>query len=135
LGRRQEQKGEPWHVSCEDEIEAGVASQNATVQPDFRLAMSSNDRPEPTVDDSVLAGEKSACVALVPVVPSLHWSGVPDQRLSRADFVTQLIATAEHVPQTRSLRRASPADAKAAYGARWHRGPVQDSGGRTRQIV
>jgi hypothetical protein len=37
--------------------------------------------------------------------------------LLRADptFVTHLIATAEHVPQTCSLRRATPADAQAAY--------------------
>lgn len=32
-----------------------------------------------------------------------------------ASFVTQLIATAEHSPQTRTLRRASSADALAAY--------------------
>ena len=32
-------------------------------------------------------------------------------------FVAQLIATAEQAPQTRSLRRASPADAQTAYGA------------------
>ena len=32
-------------------------------------------------------------------------------------FVTHLIATAEHAPQTRSLRRASPADAQTAYSA------------------
>jgi hypothetical protein len=87
------------------------------------------------VDDGALAGEKPACVALVPVVPAVQWSRVPDQRLSRADFVTQLIATAEHVPQTRSLRRATPADAEAAYGARWHKAPAQVAGGRTRQIV
>jgi hypothetical protein len=32
-----------------------------------------------------------------------------------ASFVTQLIATAENSPQTRTLRRASSADALAAY--------------------
>jgi hypothetical protein len=97
--------------------------------------MPDSGRPEQTVDDGVLAEEKPACVALVPVVPTVQWSRVPDQGLSRADFVTQLIATAEHVPQTRSLRRASPADAKAAYGARWHKAPVQGAGVRTRQIA
>jgi hypothetical protein len=97
--------------------------------------MLSSDRPEQTVDDGVLADEKPACVALVPVVPTVHWSRVPDQQLSRADFVTQLIATAEHLPQTRSLRRATPADAKAAYGARWHQAPAQAAGIRTRQII
>ena len=32
-----------------------------------------------------------------------------------ASFVTQLIATAQNSPQTRTLRRASSADALAAY--------------------
>lgn len=32
-----------------------------------------------------------------------------------APFLTHLIATAQHSPQTRSLRRASSADADAAY--------------------
>jgi hypothetical protein len=99
------------------------------------MAMPGSDRPEQMVDDGVRADEKPACVALVPVVPTVQWSRVPDQRLSRADFVTQLIATAEHVPQTRSLRRASPADAKAAYGAGWHKAPAQVAGLRTRQTA
>jgi len=32
-------------------------------------------------------------------------------------FITQLIATAAHVPQTRQLRRASPEDAQSSYRA------------------
>ncbi len=48
-------------------------------------------------------------------------------------FVTHLIATAEQVPQTRSLRRATPADAQTAYGARRSSGP--GAGIRTRQII
>jgi hypothetical protein len=96
--------------------------------------MSSN-RPEQTSDDRAVADEKPACVALVPQIPPVHWSGVKDQQLSRADFITQLIATAEHVPQTRSVRRATPADAKAAYGASRHQAWGQRSGTRTRQIV
>jgi len=32
-----------------------------------------------------------------------------------ARFVTQLIATATYLPQTRALRRAEPADAMASY--------------------
>src|SRR3954452_21420682 len=47
----------------------------------------------------------------------------PIQDGPRADFVTHLIATAEHVPQTRTLRRATPADAKAAYGRSGHNAP------------
>jgi hypothetical protein len=93
--------------------------------------MSSLGQPEETTNDGVLEGARPACVALVPVVPTVHWSRVPDRQMSRADFVTQLIATAEHAPQTRSLRRATPADAQAAYGAR----QVRSAGIRTRQIV
>jgi hypothetical protein len=95
--------------------------------------MLSTGRPEQTVDDGVLADAKPACVALVPVIPTVHWSRVPDQQLSRADFVTQLIATAEYAPQTRTLRRATPADAQAAYKA--HRHQAQGVGIRTRQII
>ena len=95
--------------------------------------MSSNGQPDQTVNDDAVADEKPACVALVPVVPTVHWSRVPEQSRSRADFVTQLIATAEHLPQTRCLRRATPADAKAAYGAQRQQG--HSAGIRTRQIV
>jgi hypothetical protein len=95
--------------------------------------MLSSDRPDEAVEDGIVTDEKPACVALVPVVPALHWSHVPQQSRSRADFVTQLIATAQHLPQTRSLRRATPADANAAYGAQRQHGHA--AGIRTRQIV
>ena len=95
--------------------------------------MLSNDRPNDAVEGGGVTAEKPACVALVPVVPTVHWSRVPEQSRSRADFVTQLIATAEHLPQTRCLRRATPADAKAAYGAQLQQS--QAAGIRTRQIV
>jgi hypothetical protein len=95
--------------------------------------MSGSDRPEQTMDDGVETNVRPPCVALVPVVPAVHWSRVPDQQASRADFVAHLIATAEHAPQTRSLRRATPADAQAAYRAR--QSQAQDASGRTRQII
>lgn len=95
--------------------------------------MLDSDRPEQTVDDGVQTNVRSPCVALVPVIPTVHWSRVPDQQASRADFVTHLIATAEHAPQTRSLRRATPADAQTAYRARQSQAPGDR--GRTRQIV
>jgi hypothetical protein len=97
------------------------------------MTMLNSTQPGPTVDDGVVADAKPACVALVPVVSTAHWSRVPDQQRSRADFVTQLIATAEYAPQTRSLRRASPADAQAAYGA--HKPKPLGAGVRTRQII
>jgi hypothetical protein len=97
--------------------------------------MLSNDRPEQPANDGAPGDARPASVALVPVVSTVRWSGVPDQspQMSRADFVAQLIATAEHAPQTRRLRRATPADAQAAYSAHLHQ--AQAAGVRTRQII
>lgn len=52
--------------------------------------------------------------ALVPLEPPAR---TPALRLARPDasFVTHLIAMAEQTPQTRTLRRATPADARAVY--------------------
>ncbi len=96
--------------------------------------MLSNGRPEQTVDDGVRVDAKPACVALVPVTPSVEWSQTPSQP-SRPNsiFVTHLLATAEQAPQTRPLRRATPADAQIAYGAR--QPPGQGAGIRTRQTA
>jgi hypothetical protein len=95
--------------------------------------MLDGDRPQQAADDGIPADAEPPCVALVPVIPNVHWSRVADARLSRADFVTQLIATAEHAPQTRGLRRGTPADATTAYSAK----PPQPQGAglRTRQII
>jgi hypothetical protein len=65
------------------------------------------------------AGETpaKASVALVPVVAAPRRPTPTTQGLTRPDssFVTHLIAMAEMSPQTRSLRRAAPEDAQAAY--------------------
>jgi hypothetical protein len=55
--------------------------------------------------------------------------------MSRPDptFVAHLIATAERLPQTRNLRRATPSDALSAYAARLQ--PAQRTGRQTRQII
>ena len=97
--------------------------------------MLSNGRPEQPVDDGVVADAKPACVALVPVIASAQWSQSSGLQPSRPNsiFVTHLIATAEQVPQTRSLRRATPADAQTAYRANQHQAP--GAGVRTRQII
>src|SRR4051812_4957630 len=112
------------HAPCEVGIEAGLNVPNCNSSTGFRLAMASSDQPDQSAADGVVAADEPACVALVPLASAAHWPRAPDQRLSRADFVTQLIATAEHVPQTRTLRRATPADAKAAYGRAGHHPPV-----------
>ena len=97
--------------------------------------MSSNDRPEQSIEDGVVADAKPACVALVPVIPVTPWSQASHLEPSRPNsiFVTHLIATATQVPQTRSVRRATPADAQTAYRANRHQ--VAGAGIRTRQII
>jgi hypothetical protein len=69
------------------------------------------------------------------MAPSPQWSQARSRPLSRPSsiFVTHLIATAEQAPQTRSLRRATAADAQTAYGA--SQSPVGHPGLRTRQII
>jgi hypothetical protein len=96
--------------------------------------MSASDRPEPAADDGVVFDTKPACMALVPMVHQVPWSQNFGQPMTRPNstFVTHLIATAEQVPQTRSLRRATPADAQNAYAANRQ---LQRTGFRTRQVV
>ncbi|MDE2376455.1 hypothetical protein [Bradyrhizobium sp.] len=78
------------------------------------------------------SGAGATGTALVPVTATLQW--VPKGPLPRPDpsFVTQLIANAEHLPQASRLRRASPADAQAAYGGKPPAGRV---GPRTRRVA
>src|SRR5713226_5452714 len=97
--------------------------------------MLSRDRPQQTLDDGALPDAAPASVALVPMVASAQRSQPLIRPLSRPSsiFVTHLIATAEQAPQTRSLRRATAADAQTAYGA--SQSPVGHCGLRTRQII
>ncbi len=95
--------------------------------------MSNSGRPQEMADDGGLAGSGPACVALVPVPATAQWSRVTNRQPSRAEFLAQLIATAENAPQTRALRRATPADAQSAYGANQRRLP--GAGIRTRQVI
>jgi hypothetical protein len=75
------------------------------------------DRSEEALDGEILDAGEPACVELVPVAQSVRRT--PKAAVVRLDptFVTHLIATAAHAPQTCSLRRASAADAQTAYGA------------------
>lgn len=67
--------------------------------------------------------------ALVPV-GRVEW--IPLSRTVRPDasFVAHLIAMAEHTPQTRTLRRATPAAARATYD----RATAKDAGGSGRVL-
>jgi hypothetical protein len=89
--------------------------------------MSGSDRPEPALNDS----SGTALIQLAAFAQRAHG---PRRRWSpNPVFVTHLIATAEQVAQTRKVRRASFADAQAAYRA--SQGPLRGAGTRTRHIV
>ena len=92
------------------------------------------DQTEPAVDESATAADKPASRALVPPAFTerrarrrwYRWAPDPI-------FITHLIAEAQQVPQARRVRRASLADAQAAYGPRPT--PTQSVGSRMRQVV
>jgi hypothetical protein len=91
------------------------------------------ERSEQALDGEVLDADEPGCVELVPVIPCVRW--MPKGPITRPDpgFVTQLIATAAEAPQTRTLRRGSPAEAQTAYCA----GQIRryGTGFRTRQVA
>jgi hypothetical protein len=97
--------------------------------------MMGTNQSEQAIEDGVVLDAKPGCFALVPVIPSAQWSQSPglQQSLPSSIFVTQLIATAEQVAQTRGLQRATLADAQTAYSA--NQSPIQGAGRRTRQII
>ena len=82
--------------------------------------------------DQIEETTREASTALVPLTPVLQL--VRKVPLTRPDpsFVTQLIANAEHVPQTSRLRRGSPEDARMAYGGKL---PLPSVISRTRQVA
>ena len=96
--------------------------------------MTDSGRPGQTVDDGVVADARPACVALVPLAQPTEWTTAhqPPSRPA-STFVAQLLATAEHAPQTRALRRATEDDAQTAYSAR--RPQAGAAGIRTRQVI
>jgi len=94
--------------------------------------MSSNGRPEQTVDDGGVADARPACVALVPMVQRTEWTAHRQPSRPASTFIAQLLATAEQAPQTRCLRRGTAADAQTAYSANRDQARVA---GRTRQII
>ena len=99
--------------------------------------MGSDDQREQTIEDGDAVDARPACVALVPMVPSVEWSQTTHSPLSRPDptFVTHLIATAAHAPQTRTLRRATLADAQTAYQSATVPPYAKAAGGQMRQVA
>jgi hypothetical protein len=70
---------------------------------------------EQEIEDGVFEDVEPPCVALVPLAQEVTWACKMPLPRPDPSFVTQLIATAEQTPQTRTLRRAAPADALSAY--------------------
>jgi hypothetical protein len=70
--------------------------------------------------------------ALVPLTPILRWPRKAPLTRPDPSFVTQLIANAEHAPQTSRLRRGSSEDARMAYGGKR---PLPSVSSRTRQVA
>jgi hypothetical protein len=91
------------------------------------------DRSDDIVDGEFVSLDEPACVALVPVTQAVHWTQRAARPRPDSTFLAQLIATADQAPQTRNLRRASPADAQVAYRA--GRTRLCGTGFRTRQTI
>jgi hypothetical protein len=85
------------------------------------------------IEDGVFEDVGSSCAALVPATSTVYRATKFAVTRPNANFVTQLIATAEHLPQTRELRRAAPTEALSAYSVRLQR--IGDAGLHTRQTI
>jgi hypothetical protein len=70
---------------------------------------------EHEIENGVFEDAETPCAALVPVTAAIYRAATFTVTRPNASFVAHLIATAEHVEQTRELRRAAPADALSAY--------------------
>ncbi|MGJ5204316.1 hypothetical protein [Bradyrhizobium sp. HKCCYLR20261] len=90
-----------------------------------------------TIDQGEGSGgmdQASRSLALMPGTGSDDRRGmVTSAARPDAGFVTQLIATAEQLPQTRALRRAAAADVHRAYSARLQ--SITRARDRTRDII
>jgi hypothetical protein len=84
------------------------------------------------LNGEILDAETPACVALVPVTQTVQWARKATVSPADPTFLTQLIATAEHEPQTSRLGR-SIEEAQSAYGA--HPRERRSVARRTRQVI
>ena len=90
-------------------------------------------RDEQVIEDGDFEEVAPPSVALVTLTPTLQWQRKYSLPRPDPSFVTQLIATAEQLPQTRELRRAAPSDAMSAYRAGERSVPA--AGVQTRQVI
>jgi len=88
---------------------------------------------EVEIEDGVFEEIEAQGAAMVPVTDTVDRA--PRLVVIRPDasFIAQLIATAEQLPQTRSLRRGATADALSAYRTSENR--IRDARGSTRQVA
>ena len=82
--------------------------------------------------DQIEETTREAGTALVPLMPVLQWARKAPLPRPDPSFVTQLIANAEHVPQTSRRRRSASEDARMAYGGKR---PLPSVTARTRQVA
>ena len=95
--------------------------------------MLGTDRSEQIIGQGSAEDAKPAGTALVPLAEPVQWSNrLPRRSLPEPAFVTQLIATSEQYPQTRTLRRAEVTNALEAYRPV---PPILSAGLRTRQSI
>jgi hypothetical protein len=95
--------------------------------------MLGTERSDDILDGEVLDADGPACVELVPVSQEVNWSRKASMARPDPSFLAQLIATADHAPQTCKLRRASIEDAQTAYGS--HPQERRSVARRTRQVI
>jgi len=88
---------------------------------------------EPEIEDGVFEEIEASGAALVATAETADRTLRLVVVRPDASFVTQLIATAEQLPQTRSLRRGAPADALSAYRSFENR--IRDPRISTRQVA
>jgi len=72
---------------------------------------------EREVEDGVFEDVETFCAELVPMTQSVYRAAKLTLTRPDAGFLTQLIATAEELPQARKLRRVSPSEVLSAYRA------------------
>ena len=95
--------------------------------------MLGTERSDDILDGEVLDAEGAGCVELVPVSQQINWSRKASMARPDPSFIAQLIATADHAPQTCKLRRGSVEDAQMAYGS--HPLERRSVARRTRQVI
>jgi len=119
-------------VACDGEDCRGTDVPKVDSQPDSNYEADTS-RQNRRWMDGALAGEKTACFALVPVVRRSMVAGA-DQRMSPRFLSTSDRDTPSTFRKPRSIRAATPPTPRPLRGAVWHKARPQAAGGRSRQM-